>query len=242
MKKVKIKICSLGSLPRELDKNDLTKVKSKIFDIEPEFHSFNLRIESDLYDWAYSDAALSAQIPSEHDSDIFVVLTSIPLEENYYTRRLHENVVVFTFFEIAKYLKFENIPLENVVKRLLYSYSLIYLRNQKRIPTSYELTNFTHDDTRGCIYDMNGVKEDVVSSCHKPIVCDECCERMRREQISSETLAVVKKELKSISKKRFFVIADWVKKYPIFSLLLSSVWAVGLGVLGSVIASSLSGA
>ncbi|MHC5783305.1 hypothetical protein [Aliivibrio fischeri] len=53
---------------------------------------------------------------------------------------------------------------------------------------AHELSNFTHDDTRGCIYDMNGVKEDVTSSCHKPIICEECCERMRNEKISSETL------------------------------------------------------
>ncbi|WP_407546956.1 hypothetical protein [Vibrio parahaemolyticus] len=242
MKKVKIKICSLGTLPRELEKSSLLKIRSKVFEIGPDFHSYDLRVESDLYDWAYSDKQLATQIPDNHDSEILVVLTSVPLEENYYTRRLQDNVVVFTFYEISRYLKFENIPLENVVKRLLYSYSLVYLRNQRKIPTSYELSNFTHDDTRGCIYDMNGVKDDITSSCHKPIICDECCEKMRREQISTETIDTVKNELKTISKNRFYVIADWVKKYPVFSLLISSFWAVCLGVMGSLIASAVSGA
>lgn len=240
MKKIKIKICSLGALPRDLETNNLIKIKSNIFEIEPDFHSYDLRVESDLYDWAYSDKQLATQIPCNHDSEILVVLTSVPLEENYYTRRLHDNIVIFTFYEIARYLKFENIPLENVIKRLLYSYSLVYLRNKRKIPSSCEISNFTHDDTRGCIYDMNGVKDDITSSCHKPIICDECCERLRKEQISNETLSTVKSELTKISKSRFYVISDLVKRYPIFSLIISSVWAVCLGVVGSLIASALS--
>ncbi|MCE7575746.1 hypothetical protein, partial [Aliivibrio fischeri] len=242
MKKVKIKVCSLGALPREFDKDILVKIKSKVFDIVPEIHSYNLRVESDLYEWAYSDEILSTQIPSSDDSDILIVLTSIPLEENYYSRRLQDNVVIFTFYEISNYLKLDNIPLENVIKRLFYSYSLVYLRNNKKIPMAHELSNFTHDDTRGCIYDMNGVKEDVTSSCHKPIICEECCERMRNEKISSETLEAVKSELTKITKNRFYVIADLIKQYPIASLILSSLWAVVLGVTGSLIANAVSGA
>ncbi|AQM66590.1 hypothetical protein Vca1114GL_00067 [Vibrio campbellii] len=242
MKKVKIQVCALGTLPKDLNKIALTKVKSEIFSVEPEIHTYEIRVESDLYDWAYSDDILATLVPESHEADILVVLTSVPLELNYYTRRLHDNVVVFTFYEISKYLKFDNIPLGNVVKRLFYSYALAYLRNNRRIPTSYELSNFTHDDTRGCIYDMNGVKEDISTSCHKPIVCDECCDRMKTEKISLETIKVVKSELANITKNRYFVIADWVKENPILSLFISSVWAVSLGVVGSIIAGALSGA
>ncbi|EIY4754889.1 hypothetical protein MM181_003499 [Vibrio cholerae] len=240
MKKVKIQVCALGSLPKEFDKSSITKMSSNIFVVEPEIHTYEIRVESDLYDWAYSDDLLSTQVSSNHDADIVVVLTSVPLELNYYTRRLENNVLIFTFFEIGKYLKFDNIPLQNVVKRLFYSYALAYLRNDCRIPTSNEITNFTHDDTRGCIYDMNGVKEDISASCHKPIICEECCDRMKNERISLETINTAKSELAKVTKSRYFVIADWVKENPLLSLFLSSAWAISLGVLASIIASTLS--
>ncbi|WP_223670918.1 hypothetical protein [Kangiella shandongensis] len=235
MNKVKIEVCSLGILPRDFDKKSLQRAKSNIFEVTSALHSYDLRVDSDLEMWAYSDGLLASQTPKKEDVDILVILTAVPLQENYYTRRLDNNVVIFTFFEISRYLKFEDIPLENVVKRLLYSYSLVYLRNQNRIPTSDQITNFTHDDTRGCIFDMNGVKEDIVYSCHLPIICDECCERMRKERVSSETLTIAKSELRKITKERFYVIADWIKRYPILSILISSAWALLLGVLGSII-------
>lgn len=241
MNKVKIEVCSLGTLPRDFDKKSLQRLKSKLFEITSALHSYDLRADSDLPEWAFSDYILASQVPKNEDSDILVILTSIPLQENYYTRRLDNNVVIFTFFEISRYLKFEDVPLENVVKRLLYSYSLVYLRNQNQIPRSDQITNFTHDDTRGCIFDMNGVKEDIVHSCHLPIICDECCERMRKERISSETLRTAESELKKIKKDRFYVIADWIKKFPVLSIFISSVWALVLGMLGALLVNYFNG-
>ncbi|MGN2718598.1 hypothetical protein ACTFQF_16355 [Aliivibrio fischeri] len=65
---------------------------------------------------------------------------------------------------------------------------------------------------------------------------------MRNEKISSEILEAVKSELTKITKNRFYVIADLIKQYPIASLILSSLWAVVLGVTGSLIANAVSGA
>ncbi|KAE8175604.1 hypothetical protein [Photobacterium carnosum] len=240
MNKLKIKIASLGALPSTFDRTILENISSGVFSINGRIESYEFHNDSDLEDWGYSDALLNKITPKRGDSDFLVVLTSVPLEDNYYTRRIGDNIIVFTFHDVASFLKFENIPLENVVKRLIYAYSLVYLSNNNIIPNSHEIINFTHDDTRGCIFDMNGIKEDIIHSCHKPKLCSGCSERLIEGSVSVDTINQTKKEINKIRKTQFYIITDWVKVNPKLSILLSSLWAILLGVSGSLIANMLS--
>ena len=36
----------------------------------------------------------------------------------------------------------------------------------------------THDYREGCIYDMCGIKEDIVYSCVAPTICEQCCNHL----------------------------------------------------------------
>jgi len=130
-------------------------------------------------------------------------------------------------------LSASNIPLENMVYRLLYAYTLAFKRKGNNILNGDDLTNFTHDEARGCLFDMNGIKTDVVYSCHSPIVCSSCIEGLRAGTVSNEVIARTQKEIK---KPLFFQIADFVKKHPMWSLLASAVAAIVLGGVGSYIA------
>jgi hypothetical protein len=76
-----------------------------------------------------------------------------------------------------------HIPLENLVLRILYAYSLVYLRQDNKIPSQINVLDFTHDDTRGCLFDMNGNKTDVLFSLDKPKIGDECTNRIRNEKV-----------------------------------------------------------
>ncbi|MCC5519065.1 hypothetical protein BCT65_018665 [Vibrio splendidus] len=241
MNKITIKIASLGALPATFDRTVFENFSSDIFSIEGRVESYEFRADSDLDDWGYSDELLNTIVPKKGKckSDFLVVLTSVPLEDNYYTRRIGDNTLVFTFHEVGSFLQFENIPLENAVKRLLYAYSLVYLRNGELIPHSAEIINFTHDDTRGCIFDMNGNKEDIIHSCHEPKLCSDCSERLVKGRVSIDTINQTKKELKNIRKTQFYIMADWVKVNPKLSIVISSIWAISLGVLGSLIASAI---
>lgn len=235
MSAVKLEIISLGKLPKNFNINKLKKLNSKVFSVLKPINSYELRKDSDIDGWGYSDQLLLEQIPKVDKSDLLIVLTSVPLQDNYYTRRIDENIVVFTFYEIFRYLEFNNIPLENVIKRLLYSYALSYIRFRGKIPNMSKVTNFTHDDTRGCLFDMNGIKEDVIHSCDNPILCDECCERLKSETVSLDVIQTVKSELRGIKKYRYYRIIDKIRQYPVLFILLSSSWAVALGVLSTLI-------
>ncbi|MCL6272305.1 hypothetical protein M3P05_20525, partial [Sansalvadorimonas sp. 2012CJ34-2] len=235
MSKTSIKVISLGYLPVDFDRKLIKSLKSKLFQIHHEFESYSLSTDSDLPDWGYSDENILKSIPGRGDEDILIALTTVPLEDNYYTRRFKNNTVVFTFHEISDYLRFENIPIENVIKRLIYSYCLVFLRSRREIPVNKDITDFTHDETRGCIYDMNGLKEDIIHSCHNPQICDDCTQRLLSETVASEIVNKAKSEIKKIKKTLYFRILDWVKKHPILAIIFSSLWAVTLGVCGSFI-------
>ena len=105
-----------------------------------------------------------------------------------------------TFHEMKDILDEKNIPLENLIYRLLYSYSLIYIRYGNKIPAQSHLSYFTHDATRGCLFDMNGVKRDVIYSTNKPQLCSSCIHNMTAEKVPVNKIIIVQNELLRINK------------------------------------------
>ncbi|MDX5325093.1 MAG: hypothetical protein LPK80_02425 [Bacteroidota bacterium] len=237
MNKTKIKLVTLGQLPVEFNRKVIQNHKSGAFELAGQIEAFSLNCDSDGENWEFSDILLSGQLPSYDDCDFLIAISNVPLEDNYYTRRLENNKIIFTFHEIREYFNHENIPLENMILRLLYGYSLVYRRSGNRIPEIQEFTNFTHDETRGCLFDMNGIKSDIVKSCVKPIICPECVLRLESEMVSTDYIQCVKKEISKIRKKLFYRISDYVKSNPIRALLISGLAAILLGTIGSIIGS-----
>lgn len=237
MSKVKIKLVSIGHFPLEFQQKKIKKWKSKTFEIVEDIENYSLRCDSDGYDWEFSDSAVSGQLPKKFNADFMIAIVNVPIEDNWYSRRLGNNQVVFTFHEIKDILDHYNIPLENVIFRLLYAYTLLYRRAGNRIPDFGEAPGFTHDETRGCLFDMNGIKTDLVASCHNPQICDECQERLKQERVSISDIVNTQNDIKRIKKELYYRIIGHVKKHPVAALIISSVFALALGVTGSVIGS-----
>jgi hypothetical protein len=237
MSKTKITVSTIGHMPAEFDRKKIKKWKSSIFEIVDGIESYSLSTDSDGPEWEFTDASLETVLPNTFNGDYLIAIANVPLELNWYARRLSSNRVVFTFHEIKEILRYSNIPLENIIYRLLYAYTLLYKRSNNQIPTAAAHTDFTHDETRSCIYDMNGIKTDIIYSCHNPIICSDCVERLRREHVSNETIAKCQKEIREIRKKLFYRISDFIKQHPLWSLAISCMTAIILGVIGSVLAS-----
>lgn len=237
MSKLRIRLITLGQMPAEFDKKVIKQIKSDVFELVGEIENYSLIRDSDGPSWEFSDDLLSNEITTDYTGDFLIALSNVPLEQNYYTRRLSDNRIIFTFHEIKEYFLFKNIPLENMIMRLLYGYSLIYRRSGNQIPEMIDLTNFTHDETRGCIFDMNGIKSDIVHSCVQPILCNDCIERLKRDRVSNDMIENVEKEIKGINKKLFYRISDFVKSNPVLAIVISSFAAIILGAIGSVIGS-----
>jgi hypothetical protein len=237
MSKVKIKMITLGHMPPHVDIDKIRSWHSQIFEIVGSIENQEIRRNSDGVDWEFSDVLLGEEVAVDPAVNIVFALTSVPLEMNWYSRRIGRNRVVLTFHEIKEYLKQENIPLENLVLRVLYAYSLVFLRSGNKIPDYVDATSFTHDETRGCLYDMNGVKSDVIESCVEPIICSECQEKMRVQRVSNNAISSAQNEMKKIRKNAYFRAADFVKRRPFAALVISSLFALLIGTLGSILAS-----
>ena len=111
---------------------------------------------------------IEKQLPQRDNADLLLAVTNVPLQDSYFARRFTDNRICMTYNSMTEILKLDNIPLENLMLRVLYSISFVYKRYGNRIPSMTEQTNFTHDETRGCIFDMNGNKTDVIYSLNKP--------------------------------------------------------------------------
>lgn len=237
MDRVKIKIVSIGHLPVDLKLSKITEWKSSLFKIVGEVDNYSLRCDSDSYGWEFSDSLVKNQLPTSFDADFLIAVVNVPIEDNWYSRRLGDNKVVFTLHHVKEILDEKNIPLVNVIYRLLYAYTILYKRSGNKIPDFGDAPGFTHDETRGCLFDMNGIKADLVASCHKPIICEECQERLRRERVSNEVIERTLREILRIKKDLYYRILGFLKKHPIWSIFLSSLFALILGVMASVMAS-----
>ena len=235
MNKVKIKIVSIGSIPIHLNLKKVENWKSSIFELDGAIENYALRCDSDGDSWDFSDGLLEGQFPEKFGADFMIAIVNVPLEKNWYSRRLGDNKIVFTFHEIKEFLKTENIPLENAIFRVLYAYTLLYRRSSNKIPLAGQAIGFTHDETRGCLFDMNGIKADLVESCNKPSICDECQERLKKEKVSSALIETTQLEIKNIRKELYYRVLDFVKIRPIWSLLISSIFALFLGTISSYI-------
>jgi hypothetical protein len=222
MKKIRIKIGVIGYLPFDFNRSLIKKWKSDIFEIVDDFDEYHFTADSDTLMWGYSDDLLNRELPSTFEGDLFVGITYVPIEANYYARRLDNNRVVFSYFEMYEILREGNFPMENLLLRVLYAYSLVYLRNNRKVPEQSEWLGFTHDDTRGCLFDMNGNKSDVLFSLDSPKICDDCTSRIRVEKVPDNCTAQIKKEIKRIKKKKYFKISEFVKSKPILSIIISS--------------------
>lgn len=237
MRKIKIKIITLGHMPPNINLDKVLSWKSKILDITDHIENISIRCNSDGSNWDYSNKSLDSQIPADETVDFVFALTNVPLELNWYARRIRKNCVVLTFHEIKEYLNQENIPLENLALRALYSHALIFARSGNSIPDNSSNSSFTHDETRGCLFDMNGIKSDIVESCKKPVLCSECQERMRNQRVPNNMISATQNEIKKIRKNVYFRAIDFIKTHPFIALIISSAFALVIGTLGSIIAS-----
>jgi len=227
-------------MPPEFDKPKILNWKSSVFSIVGEIENYSLNVESDGENWEFTDSNLESVLPQKFSGEFLIAIVNVRLEGNWYSRRLKNNRVVFTAHEIKDILQFFSIPFENAIYRLLYAYTLYFRRNGNTIPLLNEKsTGFTHDETRGCLFDMNGIKTDIHHSCDNPIICSGCIEGLKKDRVSTEIITTVQKEIKNIRKPLFYRMLSFVKMHPILSLSISLFTALLVGVFGSLIASYL---
>jgi hypothetical protein len=232
MKKIKVSLVSLGSLKYPVDIAYLEGWKSSLVSIHHGASVGHLP-NVDGAEWERTNTQLRNLLHVDPDADFTLGIINSPLEDNYYMRRLGDKVAVLSLFEMAEIVRLSDFTIENFILRNIYELVVLYAANSALIPA--EAHSWTHDDVRGCLFDMNANKSDIVFSLDRPKLCDECTARVKSKQTSSGFLSTLVAELARIHKARYYRISEWVKKHPLWAVLLTSLSAVGLNIIASII-------
>lgn len=258
MNRVKIDIIRLGESKYTDEWNFLKKLKKKrksnLFEIlninqislpQSDFVGKNdtcenVTCENDTCDfWGYTDSSLLNLIRVSEEADYTLCFIDYPLEDDYFTRRLSANIAVATFYETNKIFSEWNVDLKNFI--LLQIYLVVTFSKLSSDNAMESLLEYFHDETRGCLFDMCGIKEDIIVSATNPKLCFECETKFRKIQLDVRFLDTLKKELRRIKKSLYFRITDWIKKHPIFSLIIATTFTVLLNLISSFIFDLITG-
>jgi len=254
--KIKIKIGIIGYLPFNFNEKRIENLNSPEFEIIGSINklkhfkgkadieidkilSVNNEKKNNLF--GYSDIVLEEElIKNSTNADFYIWITYVPLQDNYFVRRLNSNLVVLSYFQMYDLLKKELIPVESLLLRTIYRHILIYWKYDKSIPSHIKVPKmpFIHDDTRGCMFDACGNKADVIFFLNDPNICEECIreiEYIGTFRVGDNHVSQIKKEFAKIKKGRYYKIVAFIKKMPIISLILSALLGISLNLIATAI-------
>ena len=163
-----------------------------------------------------------------------------PIQNNYLSRVLTNNRIVITFYEAKQLLQEENIPLENYIISHIYSYVLLYLTKSNKELTFEDEMKILHDYRENCLYDMCGIKSEVIYKCVQPIICEQCKAYLISNGVSKDDVNNAEKELNKLKRNLYYRIVHFLKKHLYMAFLLSCCLALGLNILANFIFNYLS--
>ena len=209
-----------------MDKIKKTKY-SKIFEIT-EVTELGLP-DADCYGWSYSKESFTSKVNTGESADVALGFIDQPFNDNYFAHRLTDNTGIVSFFEIDRIFANANVDERNFLLLMLYESILIYYTK------SHTIREIHHDDTRSCLFDMCGNKEDIIQSATNPCICYDCESTLRKHELPKNLIDILKQELKRIKKPLFYQIKDWVKAHPILSLMITFATSLIINVISSVV-------
>lgn len=232
MRSIRISLVALGSLKYPFSVAQLESWQSKIVNIRHEASVAHLP-DAQGSQWEYLDRQLLSLISPDSGFDFTLGLINAPLEDNFYLRRLTDRVAVLSLHEMADVVLQSDFTLEQYVLRNVYELAVLYAANGKLMPDNYE--SWAHDDVRGCIFDMNANKADIVFSLHRPVLCTACRVRVSSAQVPAMLLPTLDAELPKIQKSLYARMSQWIKKHPVAAIGITAVSSILLNLLASVI-------
>jgi hypothetical protein len=232
MEKVKVRLVQLGSPLVDLE--EVSKWSSEFFEIVGVDHVPELP-DSDLDDppWGYSDNLLKKLVEDGAKADIKMGVIHVPLEHDFFMRRLSDHACVLTLQDMAGYMTAANIPLEIFVVRNLYEMVLLYLEFNGTVHS--DAHRHPHEDTRGCLYDFAAYKFNAVWSTKSVRLCTSCKSRLTKKQLPIGFVGRFERELKRIKKPAVFAAIDFIKSHPVWSVFISAGLGLALNILAGII-------
>jgi hypothetical protein len=227
--KVRIRLIQLG-----YPSVDLRKVlhwKSKLFEVVGIQHKADLP-NSDGDSWTLSKKRLAKVIGKNEGADLTFAVTDRPIEDNYYMHRLTDQTCVLSFYQVSGILAASNLQPEMFVLRNIYEMVSVWQEMGGKLgANAYDLH---HEDTRGCLYDFNADKGEVVRSTERVRLCPSCKGRLTAASVPLGFVDGLEKEIRRIKKPWSYRLFDFVKAHPFWSLAISVVASLTLNLVATV--------
>jgi hypothetical protein len=233
---LRIALIKIGQIEYLADYNKIAKWKSELFIIN-KIQCVTNAPESDVHDGyldnKYTRDGLKKIVSCPKDSDIAIAIIPYRFDDNFYLHRLSKNCAALSLHRINDILKYDGISMENFILKQIYEIcALNYLVDDFG---TNEVYTYVHLDTKGCLFDMNGNREDILRNTEKPIICDTCKSKFGERQIDSKFLATLEKEIKRLKKPLILRIENRIKKYPFLSMLVTALIAIFLNLISNMI-------
>lgn len=170
--------------------------------------------DPDIQGYGYSDAAF-ARILKPHltNYDLVVVLTSVPIEENFFTRDIHRRVVLCTTYQAEQFIEITGRTTEEYFA-LSVCPELISTEFQEH--TGRPWSDLFHQDLRGCLFDFQGIKSQISAYLTKVSMCDQCRALLSKANVDRRVISFAETLLAKIRRPtirkalRFSVMSPFI--------------------------------
>jgi hypothetical protein len=234
---MKIQIVKIGQIRARINYPVIERWKSDFFKIGGMSEVSQIGVDHFGDGYLFPNTKLREILKHDPVYDLSVGIIDQPIEDNFYMHRLDAHTAVVSLHEIKDILRLENIPAENFILRCIYEMVVFFHEGGGAVDDRVYL--LPHHETRGCLFDMNVFKSDIVFSAVRPTICAACESRLNAKALPPRFIPLIKKEIKKLDKTLYYRMADFTKSHPVIAILITAGFAVFLNVLANFIYDAL---
>lgn len=230
-----VKLIIIGHSDRVVNFDLVKKHKSKFFnflDIERINNLPSPEKDDGYLDIVYTKAEIQKVMNDIQFDGLCVAIMNYQFDDNFYMHRVGTNKVCISIYGLENILNDKKISIENFIIKNIYEIFIFY-KIVKNLTDNNEVYEFIHNDTRGCLFDLNGDKRDIIYNTEKPIICDECKGKISKKSIPKNFLEDIQKELSRIDKPFIKKIENFISKYPLFSVLVTFLFSTFINLFSN---------
>jgi hypothetical protein len=130
---------------------------------------------------------------------------------------------------LNKILQEKNLHLYNYLLLMIYRFVLL-----RKMNSDFIKTKIHHGDPKNCVFALCDCADDIKQILGSPCICTSCKNEIEKINTPFNLIKIACKELKTIRRPVFYIISDFIKIHPIFSILIGSGFTIFLNLLSNI--------
>lgn len=151
-------------------------------------------------------------------ADFSVIIVNRPLQDNYFTRPISEELIVVSIFDIESLDIHEGISVEMYLTRFLLAFSTIF---QVYNGLSLKATELMQNDTKGCLFDKCIFKPQIAVFFRQPKLSPGVINLLNKKTLPKNFLGNLQNEIKKLKIGTYYKLKDWIKINPIKAIVIT---------------------